>query len=192
LEEDDVLVMDGSLQTNFTNEYQYFYSLEEVTQKRGIILSSLSKTSKLFTDSGLSLLGSISQFAKNEGMNGMWYHPLFDSQKHHVHGLIVKFHDVAEWIFRMDFQREQFSKLTEEQLNEILYMFCSNSSDPTFPGYPYGSIDVDLFSRVSQNELDYYRAMVTSEIASLNKQEKYIRHIRAGDAHNVLNTIAGF
>jgi hypothetical protein len=82
--------------------------------------------------------------------------------------------------------------LGDETLNEILNLFCSNSSDPSFPGYPYGSIDVDLFSRVSQNELDYYRALVRSQISNLNKQNKYIPHIRAGDAHNLLNTIAGY
>ncbi|MDA4131046.1 MAG: hypothetical protein OK457_09770 [Thaumarchaeota archaeon] len=189
---DDILVMDGSLQTQFTNEWEYFRRLEQATQKREVILSSLSKTSTLFTDSGLSLLGSISQFAKNEGVEGEWVHPLFDSRKHHVFGLVVKLNDISDWVFRLDFQRDQFLKLSEETLNEILNLFCSNSSDPSFPGYPYGSIDVDLFSRVSQNELDYYRALVSSQISNLNKQNKYIPHIRAGDAHNLLNTIAGF
>jgi hypothetical protein len=189
---DDILVMDGSLQTQFKNEWDYFRRLEDATQKRGVILSSLSKTSTLFTDSGLSLLGSISQFAGNEGVEGEWCHPIFDSRKHHVFGLVVKLNGVSDWVFRLDFQRDQFMKLGDSDLNEILNLFCSNASDPSFPGYPYGSIDADLFSRVSQNELDYYRAIISSQISNLNKQHKYVPHIRAGDAHNVLNTIAGF
>jgi len=192
LGEKDILVMDGSLQTNFTNEGQYFDALEVATQKRGVVLTSLSKTSTLFTDSGMSLLGSISQFARKEGLEGEWWHPLFDSRKHRVFGMIVKLNAASEWVFRLDIQRDQYNKLSETDLNEILNLFCSNSSDPSFPGYPYGSIDADLFSRVSQNELDYYRALVSSQITSLKKQDKYIPHIRAADAHNLLNTIAGF
>jgi hypothetical protein len=192
LDRNDVLVMDGSLQTNFKNEQEYFRTLEETTQNHDVILSSISKTSSLFTDSGLSLLGAISQFAKNAKVEGEWCHPVFDSNKHHLFCLIVKLQAFSEWVFRMDFQRDQFLQLGDGDLNEILNLFCSNASDPSFPGYPYGSIDADLFSRVSQNELDYYRALISSQISNLNKQDKYIPHIRAGDAHNLLNTIAGF
>jgi hypothetical protein len=192
LDRDDIIVMDGSLQTNFKNEQEYFRHLEETTQKKGVILSSISKTSSLFTDSGLSLLGAISQFASNIKIDGEWCHPIFDSNKHHLFCLIVKLQAISEWVFRMDFQRDQFLQLNDQDLNEILNLFCSNSTDPSFPGYPYGSIDADLFSRVSQNELDYYRALISSQISNLHKQDKYIPHIRAGDAHNLLNTIAGF
>ncbi len=192
LDQDDILVMDGSLQTNFKNEQQYFRYLEETTQRKGVILSSISKTSSLFTDSGLSLLGAISQFASNSKVDGQWYHPVFDSKKHHLYCLIVKLQSMSDWVFRMDFQRDQFLKLKEADLNEILNLISSNAADPSFLGYPYGSIDADLFSRVSQNELDYYRALISSQITKLNRQDKYVPHIRAGDAHNLLNTIAGF
>ena len=184
--------MDGTLQTQFQNEGKYFRNLEETTQKHGVILTSLSKTSMLFTDSGLSLLGAISQFANNENMNGEWFHPIFESRKHHVFGLVVKLKSVSDWVFRLDFQLDQFKQLSEDKLDEILNLLCSNASDPTFPGYPYGSIDADLFSRVSENEIDYYRALVSSQISSLNRQGRFVSHIRAGDAHDVLNTIAGF
>jgi hypothetical protein len=155
-------------------------------------LSSISKTSSLFTDTGLSLLGAISQFASNLKIDGEWCHPIFDSNKHHLFCLIVKLQSISEWVFRMDFQRDQFLQLNDKDLNEILNLFCSNATDPSFPGYPYGSIDADLFSRVSQIELDYYRALISSQIFNLHQQDKYIPHIRAGDAHNLLNTLAGF
>ncbi len=192
LEPDDVLVLDGSLQTQFQNEWKYFRNLEDATKKNGVILTSLSKTSTLFTDTGLSLLGAISQFATNQDVKGEWYHPIFESQKHHVFGVIVKLKSVSEWVFRLDFQLDQFKQLDEDKVNEILSLFCANSSDPTFPGYPYGSIDADLFSRVSKDEIDYYRALISSQISALDKQGRFVPHIRASDAHNLLNTIAGF
>ncbi len=192
LNPDDVIVLDGSLQTQFQNEWKYFRRLEEATTRRNVILTSLSKTSTLFTDTGLSLLGAISQFATNAGVEGEWYHPIFESKKHHVFGVVVKLKSVSDWVFRLDFQLDQFKQLNEDTVNEILSMFCSNSSDPTFPGYPFGSIDADLFSRVSNDEIDYYRALISSQISALNKQGRFVPHIRAGDAHNLLNTIAGF
>jgi hypothetical protein len=74
----------------------------------------------------------------------------------------------------------------------VLNLFCSNSSDPSFPGYPFGLVDADLTSRVSKYEIDYYRALITSQISALNRQGRFLPHIRASDAHILLNTIAGF
>jgi NurA domain len=189
LQEGDVLVMDGSLQTQFKNEWKYFRNLEDATQKQGVILSSLSKTSTLFTTTGLSLLGAISQFARNEGITGEWYHPVFESPKHHIFGHVVKLKSFSEWVFRLDIQRDQYLKLSDEELNEILSLFCSNSSDAAFPGYPYGCIDSDNFSRVSEEEVEYYRAVLISHISAMQKLEKFRFHIRAGDAHDMLNLL---
>ena len=43
----DILVMDGTLQSNFTNEEKYAKALSSAAKKRGIILTGLSKTSTL-------------------------------------------------------------------------------------------------------------------------------------------------
>ena len=191
LEDGDVLVMDGSLQTQFKNEWKYFRNLENQTRNHGVILSSLSKTSTLFTTTGLSLLGAMAQFANESGVSGEWCHPIFDSPKHHIFGLVVKLKSISDWVFRLDIQRDQFLKMSEKELDEILGLFCMNASDATFPGYPYGSIDADLFSRVSQDELDYYRALLLSQISGPERKEKFKYHIRAGDAHDYLNMIMG-
>ncbi len=191
LDQDDVVVLDGSLQV-FQRGWKHFLKLEKTTQEREVVLASLSKTSGLFTDTGSSVLGAISQFADLNQITGEWWHPIFESHKHHVFCVAVKLQSFSDWIFRLDFQLDQFKKLDQEKVSEILNLFCSNSSDPTFPGYPYGLVDADLSSRVSKNEIDYYRALISSQISGLNKQGRFVPHIRAGDAHNLLNTIAGF
>jgi hypothetical protein len=191
LDRDDTIVLDGSLQV-FQRGWKYFLNLEKTTKERGILLTSLSKTSALFTDTGSSVLGALSQFAELNGIEGEWWHPIFESHKHHVFCVAVKLKSFSDWIFRLDFQLDQFKQLDEEKLSSILNLFCANSSDPTFPGYPYGLVDADLSSRVSRNEIDYYRALISSQIAGLNKEGRFVPHIRAGDAHNLLNTIAGF
>ena len=191
LERDDVVVMDGSLQTQFTNEWKYFSQVEDVSRTRGVMLTSLAKTSRLFTTTGLSLLGAVNQFADQEKIKGEWYIPVFESPKHHMYGIVVKLKEISDWVFRLDFQRDQFRKLQREELNEILSVLCSNASDPVFPGYPFGSIVSDQYSRISENEIDYYRPILYSQISGLDKQDKFKYHIRAGDAHEILNLIAG-
>jgi len=191
LDKDDVIVLDGSLQV-FQRDWKYFLELEKTTRERGVILTSLSKTSGLFTDSGSSVLGAISEFADSNNIEGEWYHPIFESRKHHVFCMVVKLQSFSDWVFRLDFQLDQFKDLNEEKLNSVLSLFCSNSTDPTFPGYPYGLIDADLSARVSRDEIDYYRALISSQISELKRQGRFVRCIRAGDAHNLLNTIAGF
>ena len=191
LDQDDVIVLDGSLQV-FQRGWKYFLALEKMTKEKGVILTSLSKTSMLFTDTGSSVFGAISEFANSLNIEGEWYHPIFESHKHHVFCVAVKLKAFSDWVFRLDFQLDQWKHLDEDKLSTILNLFCRNSSDPTFPGYPYGLVDADLFSRVSKNEIDYYRALISSQISALNRQGKYLPYIRAADAHNLLNTIAGF
>ena len=191
LDKDDIVVMDGSLQTQFTNEWKYFTKLEDTAKQKGVLLTSLAKTSRLFTTTGLSLLGAVNQFAEKEKIGGEWYIPIFESPKHHIYGMVVKLKDFSDWVFRLDFQRDQYKKLSVEDVNEILSVLCSNASDPVFPGFPFGSIVADQYSRVSENEIDYYRPILYSQISGLNKQNKFKYHIRAGDAHDILNMIVG-
>ncbi|MEM2914851.1 MAG: hypothetical protein QXH91_05575, partial [Candidatus Bathyarchaeia archaeon] len=47
LEEEDMLVLDGSLQTTFKNESKYSNRLYELADSKGVIVTGLSKTSHL-------------------------------------------------------------------------------------------------------------------------------------------------
>ena len=59
----DVLILDGTLQTAFPNEFAYLEELSQAAQKNGVILAGLSKTSALFTDTGYSLLGALDKLS---------------------------------------------------------------------------------------------------------------------------------
>ena len=193
LEKRDVLVMDGTLQTTFTGEGKYLKELSAVTKERGVTLSGLSKTSALFTTTGLSLLSAVSKLADEPNIEMEWYFPIAESTNvdHNVIILAVKLKLISERIFRYEIQREQFKSLTELQINEILAELVKNSSDPTFPGYPFGMMDADRFARVSYDELEYYRALLLSQISGIGKLSKFARHIHAGDAHGILNILVG-
>jgi hypothetical protein len=193
LSKDDAVVMDGTLQTAFTNESKYLEELYQTAEENGVIVTGLSKTSALFTDTGLSLLGAVDKLASQRNISVEWYYPIAESvsKDHNVIILVVKLNSVSERIYRFEIQRDQFKSLTELQLNEILTPFVNNSTDTTFPGYPYGLIDADRFARVSYDEVEHYRAVLLSQMANMGKWGKFSRHIKAGDAHSVLNMLIG-
>ena len=59
----DILVIDGSLQEAFQNESKYTGELYDLAESKGIIICGLSKTSRLYTNSGASLLGAVKQIS---------------------------------------------------------------------------------------------------------------------------------
>ena len=189
----DILVMDGTLQTSFPNENNYITDLVEAAKDRGVILCGLSKTSALFTTTGLSLLGAINQLADECKIAGGWYFPLAESTsaEHNVMIFVVKLHTISDHVFRFEIERNQFKSFQENDLNEILSLLAINSSDATFPGYPYGLVEADRFARVSMNELEYYRGLILSHMSSRGKWDKFSQHIFAGDAHSILNALVG-
>ncbi|MGZ4925147.1 MAG: DNA double-strand break repair nuclease NurA [Halobacteriota archaeon] len=189
LREGDLLVLDGTLQSAFKNEVKYLNQLTKAAQDKGIILAGLSKTSNLFTDTGYSLLGAIDKLASENQIKGEWYYPIADIARNHVTILGVKLNASSDRIFRFEVQREQFLSLGEHAVNEFLSQLVKNSIDFTFPGYPYGLIDVDRSARVSASERDHHRAILFSEMASTNKWEKFYRHIKCVDAHDLLNNL---
>tara|TARA_Y100000031_G_scaffold136227_1_gene160120 strand:- start:4579 stop:5691 length:1113 start_codon:yes stop_codon:yes gene_type:complete len=191
LSQGDILVMDGTLQTSFKNESIYLQGLERASKKQGVILSGLSKTSALFTTTGQSLLGAVNKLSEDYNIKREWYYPIAESMSkdHNVIMLAVKLNPSAERIFRYEIQREQFKALSELQLNETLTELVKNSTDITMPGYPYGLLDVDRFARVSINELEYYRGIILSQISKIGKLGKFARHMRANDAHNIMNML---
>jgi hypothetical protein len=189
----DILVLDRTLQTTFKNESKYLYQLVREAKKRGVIVSGLSKTCALFTDKGLSLMGALSKLAEDSDMQGEWYFPVaeFNTLDHNAIFIVVKLNPESNSIFRYEIQREQYNNLSIREIQGIMYQLAKNSSDVTFPGYPYGLIDADRFARVSFQEVEYYKTLVLSQLLSKGSWEKISRHVRGKDAHDVLNTLIG-
>lgn len=193
LEEGDVLVVDGTLQTAFTNEYRYTRDLYKLAQDRGVTVTGLSKTSHLFTDTGLSLIGAVVKLAKETGMEDEFYAKVAEarSSDHNAVIFVVKLHPKAERAFRYEIHRGQFMKLDEEVVGEIFFQLASNSRDIGFPGYPYGLVEADSFARVRESEVTSYQTLFLSQISKMGKWPKFARHIHAVDAHGYLNILVG-
>jgi hypothetical protein len=192
LDKGDVLVMDGTLRTAFANESKYAKAAYHAAYERGTVYSGLSKTSRLFTTTGLSLLGAVRRLALDNVTHPVWYYyPIAESlsPEHEAAIFLLKLSDMSKRIFRYEINAEQVKTSSTGELNEIFTALSQNSNDLTFPGYPYGLIDADDNARVRTEELEMYRVMLLSEISKLGSATKFQRHMESMDAHGVMNLL---
>ena len=102
---------------------------------------------------------------------------------------IIKLSRNSNRIFRFEVDRKTFEELSDLQINEIFSTIMRNSNDLSFIGYPYGLIDADNMARVSYDESDEYRGIITSVLTKSGASKEFLRHIQAKDAHDILNMI---
>jgi hypothetical protein len=156
LEEGDVLVRDGTLQTSVTNESKYADEAYRVALKKKVYFTSLSKTSTLFTETGQPLFSAIHILSETSRMkdDAWYYYPIatITQPDHKAEMLAVKLHKQSEYVFRFEILKDQVTKNNFGEVELIISALAENSKDVAFPGYPYGLIDADKFARVSMTE----------------------------------------
>jgi hypothetical protein len=192
MDEGDLIVMDGTLRTAFQNESMYAKRAYKSAMRKGVIYSGFSKTCRLFTTTGLSLIGAVGKLAADAHVGPTWYYnPIAESLSPDHEGsiYIVKLHEQSPRTFRYEIQSEQDKNLDDEEIGEIFSQLYVNSSDVSFPGYPYGLIDADDNSRVRSEEKEMYRIIMLSEASKRGSWAKFSRHVQSTDAHNILNML---
>jgi len=188
----DVLVMDGTLRTAFTNESKYARMAYAAARERGVIYTGLSKSSRLFTTTGLSLAGALRKLAEDNKVTPPWiYFPIAESlsPEHEAAIFMVRLNDQSQRVFRYDVHAEQAKHLDLSAMDQLFSQLAANASDLSFPGYPYGLIDADDNARVRYEELETYRVTLLSEISKLGSSSKFLRHMQSIDTHGVLNLL---
>jgi len=190
LEEENMLVVDGTLQAPYTNEPKYVEKIQRLALHKNVHFAGLSKTCELHTTTGLSLAGAVRKLASENSVSGIWYYLVasISSPDHKAILLMVKLHPNAERIFRFEIFSED-PDINGEIPERALEWLSYNSSDISFPGYPYGLIDADMFARVREDEVEGYQLLLLSEISKQGKWEKFARHIQASDTHDILNML---
>jgi len=181
LVENDLIVLDGSLQCTFTNENKYMEELFENASKNKVIVSGLSKTTSLMTDKGNSVTNALNKY----GVKGKWfYHPVVDisSKDHKADMSFVKMHERSKHIFRYEVYKEQ-----KNHLNHAVSLLSANCKDPVFIGYPYGLIEADKNARVSNNEREMMRTFFSVKFGK--DWEKIKETLTSLDAHEILDKI---
>ncbi|MBI4918649.1 DNA double-strand break repair nuclease NurA [archaeon] len=160
----EFIVRDGDLEINYYDK-EYYEDLFETCREKNIVLAGLSKTSTILCDNGLSAGFNLSKLTKLS----KWYY------KNDEEIIFVKLHLKSRHVFRLDMY--EFSE-------ELIELLSKNSTDLSFPGYPYALIEVDKMARVSRDELDRMKLYL------LSKYEKELDpHMASIDAHDRLNVI---
>ena len=78
LQEGDIMVRDGSLQTGFVGEILLVRRLSTAAMHKNVALTGLSKSCRLLTTKGESLISLIDIFGSMKFPNKAWYyHPIF-------------------------------------------------------------------------------------------------------------------
>lgn len=167
LEKGDVIVRDGDLESSVTGEDKHYAQLFEKAEKKGVIISGLSKTSAILTNTGNSASSALSTISPE----CEWYYPATPFIG------FAKLHKNAKHVFRIDTN-------DKENTGRVLGMLKANSIDPCFLGYPYGLIEADKNARISKKEQQQIQLMFLAKGGN-----KFREHISSKDAHEILNRI---
>lgn len=194
LDEGDVLIKDGSLQTKFPQENRYADALHRAAKEKDVVVCGLSKTSTMVTEAGEPLLARVEEISRESGLD-RWYIKV--AQKASPDGdltvLVAKFHPSSEFVFRFEMLRDQFDALGEEGIGEVLCSISANSDDYSMIGYPYAAVDADRFAQVRTEELEMYKNVFASMTSQQSGEdwERIHKYRKALMAHDRLNEVTG-
>jgi len=179
LDPGDMIVMDGTLESSYTNEQKYLEKLYEKAKQRKVLVVALAKTTTMLTEKGNNLLGLLN----NIGEEKLWYyHPLAEvsNQSHKADICVAKLNKKTEHVFRIEIYKEQ-----KQDINKAIEMLASNSTDLSFPGYPYGLVKADSLARVSNSEKEHYKALLIAKTGK--KCNKLAKYLSSANSHSILD-----
>lgn len=177
----NVIVLDGNLQGYITNEKKYLDSLYKKGIDRNILITALSKTVRMFTDSGSSVTAALEDISP---LAEWYYHPVaeLNDESYQADISFAKLNPSSKHIFKLEIYNKQ-------EFNDNLFSILKeNSKDPAFPGYPYGLIEADRFARISAREKEYLQTLFAAK--ARKSWAGISRNISAADAHSILDRAA--
>lgn len=193
LDEGDIIIKDGSLQTSHINENKYVERVFKKAKQKDVIFTGLSKTCRLTTNTGYSLIASIEKFAEESNIQfDEWcYYPVARSKEgkaeHKALIMIVKLNRYADTSFRFEIFKDQADNMNKKEILDIISSIADYSRDITIPGYIYGLFDAHIWARVRKEEIMSYQAMLDSELARLNSFKSFKSRVNAVSIHDKLD-----
>ena len=192
LDEGDVFCKDGSLQTGFKGEIKLALRLYQNALRKKVYVTGVSKSCRLLTNQGDSLISIIDLIGNQKFPEKAWYyHPIYKITRadNQADLFFVKLHKFAYCPFRFDIYLKQSQTLDRDERELIISNLSSNAIELTFPGYPYGLIKVDQMSRVAYREIDGQKVMVLAEFDKKHYEKFILPRLRSVEAHDILNKI---
>lgn len=168
----DIVVLDGSLKSCYSNENKYVKELIDKCKKNNCILCSIAKTSRVFTDAGKNAQSELDDISPE----GTWIYK------------ICKFDDYSSYFTKLNKCSKHIFCIETKDKKEVSFAaaeLSKNSIDYVFPGYPYGLIEADRAARVENAEKEYLKTIFMSKLS----KENIKKSIRSIDAHHILDNI---
>ena len=163
----DMIVRDGDLTEGIDQEQGILKELKEKAREKQVLVSGLSKTTGVLTDSGNSAAAVLNDI----GPSCEWYYPATQEIG------FAKLHKNSNYVFRLDL-------FDTAELKKVLGILKRNSKDACFAGYPYGLIEADRHARISHKEKEQIKMMFAAKGGS-----KFRRYLSSKDAHELLNKV---
>ncbi len=181
LNEGDILIRDGVLQTSVEDERRYAEETYKSVEENSINLVGIAKTSSLMTNKGYPLIASVQELSEDIDYGLWYYHPIAknDHPDHKGEMYIVKYHPSSDYAFRTEFYRE-----FESPVEDILGHIASQAKDPTFLGYPYCLVDADKKARVRDEEVKYLKNMGSNNMSNSVRYK-----VNCTNAHDKLSNL---
>lgn len=192
LNKGDIFVRDGSLQTGYKNEILLARDLYLEAKDENVYITGLSKSCRLITKNGSSLISLIDLIASNKFPDEKWYyHPIYKITKadNLADVFFVKLHEHAYSPFRFDIFIEQSQAIDNQEKNIIISNIALNANDLSFPGYPYGLIKADQLSHISMKEIEPNKIQLIAEFDPEIYEKYILPRVRSMDAHDIINKI---
>ena len=170
------LVLDGTLMASNDEQKNILQQLRNKASETGTKIAGLSKTTSIVNSRGSSFAASLA------GKKGSWwYYPVakIDSEFHDAELFFVKLNDSSRHVFRAEVFREQALAIPD-----IVAELKNNSKDLAFPGYPYGLVLADRIARVTNEEVMFFEAFLTSRCKNSENIES---ELNALNAHKILD-----
>ncbi len=168
LEEGDSIIRDGDLIFEEEQEKELFKKIKNEALLKKINLLGLSKTTNIITNTGESIINALIKLTE---MTEWSYNALKHNE---INISFVKLNKKSQHAFRLDSLEEQNHEL-------IIQSLIWNSTDITFPGYPYGLIEADYFARVTLAEAENIKATFLAQ-----NQEFLEKQITSQNAHDLI------
>ncbi len=185
LPDGSIFIRDGTLHAPYTNQIGYAEAAYDAAHRQNVLFCGISKTSHLYTTSGLPLTVAINRLARENGVHAPWYYEnIVDitDTAHRADLNFACFHPQSRYTLRVEVLQGQ-----EDQKERIMSAIAANSRDITFPGYPYGLIDADKNARIRREGLDSLRMLLFSEISRTGDFQDFTDLLAASDAHDWLD-----
>jgi len=190
----DLIMLDGTLEARYPYEKDFVDRLM-LTGKA----AALSKTCTLTIRSGVGVtkrlmdLSEELEFMKQDIKQDMnrkkldsgWYYSdavISNNPLHTADIFFLKLNRLSNHVFRLDVQRN-FSGSTDNLISQL----ALNSTDPVFPGYPYGLIDADSHARISDHEKETLSVAMMALLKGYKNSA--INHLSSTNAHSILDKI---